>query len=108
MRNELTEYFFDTKESAGLLVAEAPTGYGKTYETVQAISQYVRNGGKSQVLFVTNLRKNLPEKELRRAYEQDGREDYFEKEVLVLSSTAAVVEKAILEEEIPEAFQSDA
>lgn len=109
MRNELIAFFSDRKESTGLLVAEAPTGYGKTYETVHAIYQYVRNGGKSQVLFMTNLRKNLPVEELCHAYEQDGRKDCFEKEVLVLSSAASTVEQAILaKEEVPAIFQSEA
>lgn len=108
MLNELTAYFSDTHETTGLLVAEAPTGYGKTYETVHAIYQYIRNGGKSQVLFVTNLLKNLPEDELRRAYRQDGRESEFEKEVLKLSSNESVVEDVILQVEVPQEFQTDA
>lgn len=108
MRNELMEYFSNTHETVGLLVAEAPTGYGKTYETVQAIYQYVRNGGRSQILFVTNLLKNLPDIELKHAYEKDGRAADFEREVLVLPSTASAVEAAVLEEEIPAEFQTDA
>lgn len=39
MRRELTQYFSNPHESNGLLLAQAPTGYGKTYETVQAIFQ---------------------------------------------------------------------
>lgn len=107
MRSELAAYFSDKTRPTGLLVAEAPTGYGKTYETVQAIYQYVQSGGESQVLFVTNLLKNLPTNELRRAYEENGNGERFEKEVLVLSSTAASVEKAILSEQIPAEFQTD-
>ena len=57
MRSELVKYFSDKQNTAGLLVAEAPTGYGKTYEAVQAIYRYVRNGGDSQILFVTNFLK---------------------------------------------------
>lgn len=46
--------------------------------------------------------------ELRHAYEEDGNGERFEKEVLVLSSTATVVEKVILSEQIPSEFQTDA
>lgn len=108
MRNELEKYFSNPHESSGLLIAEAPTGYGKTYETAQAIYQYVQNGGKSQVLFITNLLKNLPAEELRHIYEKNGMGARFEKEVLVLSSTASVVEETILAEHIPAEFQTDA
>ena len=108
MRYELEKYFSDPCESSGLLIAEAPTGYGKTYETIQAIYQYIAKGGSAQILFVTNLLKNLPVDELRNLYEKNGRAPLFEKEVLVLSSAASSVEKAILTEKIPSEFQTDA
>lgn len=108
MRKELEKYFSDPHESTGLLIAQAPTGYGKTYETVHAIYQYVQSSGKSQVLFITNLLKNLPEDDLRRLYEKNGIGSRFDKEVLVLSSTVATVEAAILKESIPAEFQTAA
>lgn len=108
MRYELEKFFSNPFESSGLLIAEAPTGYGKTYETIQAIYRYIEKGGKSQILFITNLLKNLPEDELRNIYEQNGRGALFKKEVLVLSSVASNVEKVILTEKIPPEFQTDA
>lgn len=108
MRKELLNHFMNSHESTGLLIAEAPTGYGKTYEAVQAIYQYVRDGGSSQILFVTNLLKNLPVDELRQAYERDGKGNLFEKEVLVLNSVSTTVEDAILAQDIPTEFQTDA
>ena len=54
MRYELEKFFSNPCESSGLLIAEAPTGYGKTYETIQAIYRYIEKGGKSQILFITN------------------------------------------------------
>lgn len=107
MRRELIQYFSNPHESNGLLLAQAPTGYGKTYETVQAIFQYVQSGGQSQVLFVTNLLKNLPAEDLRQIYESNGIGDRFDKEVLVLASTASTVEQAIICESIPAEFQTD-
>ena len=108
MRRELTQYFSNPHESNGLLLAQAPTGYGKTYETVQAIFQYVQSGGPSQVLFITNLLKNLPAEDLRKIYEKNGIGDRFDKEVLVLASTASAVEQAIVSENIPAEFQTSA
>ena len=108
MRYELEKYFSNPCEPSGLLIAEAPTGYGKTYETIQAIYRYIAKGGSSQILFITNLLKNLPIDELRNLYVENGRASLFEKEVFVLSSTASSVEKAILTEKIPSEFQTDA
>ena len=108
MRYELEKYFSNPYESSGLLIAEAPTGYGKTYETLQAMYRYIAKGGSSQILFVTNLLKNLPVDDLRNIYEENGRGALFEKEVLVLASAASSVEQVILTEEIPSEFQTDA
>ena len=47
MRYELEKFFSNPCEASGLLIAEAPTGYGKTYETIQAIYRYIEKGGKS-------------------------------------------------------------
>lgn len=110
MRHELSTYFEDTGTPAGLLIAEAPTGYGKTFEAVQAMFRYVRGGGRSQILFATNLLKNLPAEELRRAYREAGLEDLFAREVLTLSSTADAVEEALLARDtvVPPDFQTEA
>lgn len=108
MRNELLDFFSGAPDFSGLLVAEAPTGYGKTYETVQAMYQYARNGGKSQILFVTNLLKNLPYEELYAAYCRDGKKELFVKEVIRLQGAADTVEDVILSEKIPLEFKTDA
>lgn len=108
MQRELIEYFRNEQTGPGLLLAEAPTGYGKTYQTVQAIYTYLKEGGSRRVLFVTTLLKNLPADDLRRAYERDGRGDQFAREVLVLRSAVDTVLDAVGRYEVPAAFQSDA
>ena len=50
MRYELETFFSNPCESSGLLIAEAPTGYGKTYETIQAM----RTPGQNDTLTVGN------------------------------------------------------
>lgn len=57
MQSELLNYFRNDHAGPGLLLAEAPTGYGKTYQTVQAIYAYLKEGGTRRVLFVTTLLK---------------------------------------------------
>ena len=108
MQQELTKYFYDSSIESGLLLAEAPTGYGKTYQTVQAIYAYLKHGGERRILFATSLLKNLPVEDLRRAYEQDGRGDAFEREVLVLRSATETVIDALGVQEVPAKFQTDA
>ena len=106
MQSELLDYFQNDHVGPGLLLAEAPTGYGKTYQTVQAIYAYLKEGGTRRVLFVTTLLKNLPTEDLRQAYERDGRGDQFAKEVLALRSPVDTVLDAIGQYEVPAAFQS--
>lgn len=106
MQQELIQYFQDRNAGPGLLLAEAPTGYGKTYQAIQAIYTYVKQGGKCRVLFVTELMKNLPTDELQRAYDRDGRSGQFQKDVLVLRSAADTVMEAIGKQNVPEEFQT--
>ena len=79
----------------------------KTYQTVQAIYDYLKQGGNSRVLFVTTLLKNLPEKELRQAYEADGRGAEFDREVLVLRSVVDTVMNGLDTQRVPEEFQTE-
>lgn len=106
MQDEIYRYFNEGRP--GLLIAEAPTGYGKTYETVQAMYRYVRSGGSRQILFATELIKNLPVQDLRQAYEADGKAELYDNEVLVLASPVDTVGKSIFDIEIPEEFQTPA
>lgn len=107
MQQELAEYFRNPLIEPGLLLAEAPTGYGKTYQAVQAIYSYLKQGGGQRILFATTLLKNLPVDDLRRAYEQDGRGDVFAREVLVLRSATDTVLDALERQEVPQEFRTD-
>ena len=104
MQHELIQFFENEREETGLLIAEAPTGYGKTYQTVQAMYRYLKEHKDGGFLFVTNLLKNLPERELRRIYEEDGRADAFEKEVLVLASPVDTIGGVIDQVRVPDQF----
>lgn len=109
MKEYLQQYFEDPKQEAGLLVVQAPTGYGKTYQTVRAIYDYVHSDAYERpVIFTTNLIKNLPEEDFRNLYAEHGNEAAFEKEVLVLRSNFDSVDRAIRTTAVPKEFQSDA
>ena len=69
---------------------DLPTGFGKTHDVIQYIFDAVcdeKNKDK-KFFFVTNLKKNLPEKKLRKLFEDNGRKDEFEQKFLYLNSNA--------------------
>lgn len=65
MKNEILKIM---NEGNGLNLLEIPTGVGKTYNSVQAMVDYVLHDGKKSIVFVTTLNKNLPVEELRQAF----------------------------------------
>lgn len=78
-------YFKENSE--GLVLAPLPTAIGKTYSACQAIAELVKDGytaGK-KILFVTPLKKNLPERDMRIAFSSCGL-DYDDEVVKVLSN----------------------
>lgn len=108
MKDFLQHYMQDTSIQNGLLLAQAPTGYGKSYQTICAIYDYVHSSAyQGQVLFVTPLIKNLPIEDLRRQYEQHGDLAAFSQDVLVLPSNLDSVSDAMDKVTVPEAFQTD-
>lgn len=69
-----------------------PTGARKTSSVVNYIAKYIKNGGESNILFVTTLKKNLPvseiseEDKLRRSFEENGIGSMYDDKVLVVDS----------------------
>ena len=73
-------------EKRGLVEVPLPTGFGKTYAVMQAISMMTGADNCSypdvkRIIFTTTLKKNLPIEKLRKCYKGD-----FDKEVLLLKS----------------------
>lgn len=69
---------------------DLPTGFGKTHNVIQYIfeaSLKPENKDK-KYFFITNLKKNLPEKELRDLFEKKGMGKEFEEKFLYLNSNA--------------------
>ena len=53
----------------GLFLCELPTGYGKTYTITNCMREYAANPNNTRkIIYLTTLNKNLPEEDLKRAY----------------------------------------
>ncbi len=76
---ELIEKFCgDVKLDNGLLLIDMPTGMGKTYSVTKYIAEnYEKIKGK--IFFITQLKKNLPEDDLRKQFKEIGKLEEFEK-----------------------------
>lgn len=66
------------RQDNGLLLIDMPTGMGKTYAVTKYIAEnYEKIEGK--IFFITQLKKNLPEDDLRKRFEEIGKSDAFDK-----------------------------
>lgn len=87
---ETIKKFCENDLTNGLFLMDLPTGFGKTHNVIQYIFDAVcdeKNKDK-KFFFVTNLKKNLPEKQLRDLFERNGRKEEFEQKFLFLNSNA--------------------
>lgn len=73
MRKVLEKFCNNKEKSNGLLLIDMPTGTGKTYKVAEYIANnYEKIEGK--IFFVTQLKKNLPEDDLRKCFKELGKE----------------------------------
>ncbi len=67
-------------EQNGLMLLDSPTGFGKTYNVLQVIKNYL-HGDLAQnidrIFFITNLKTNLPINDLEAILSKDEREKCF-------------------------------
>ena len=102
MKDYLLSVMADAKH--GLYVCELPTGYGKTYSSVQAIAEYVKDHCPDRkVFFLTTLKKNLPEEELKAAIQDDA---LFGRDVLRIRSNLEEVCDKLPDMNVPELFRT--
>ena len=88
----------------GLFLCELPTGYGKTYTITNCMREYAANPNNTRkIIYLTTLNKNLPEEDLKRAYND---EKLYNKEVLRIRSNFDEVVDKIPVLDIPEEFIS--
>lgn len=78
MQKLIGKFCFDNKLDNGLLLIDMPTGMGKTYAVTKFIAEnYHKIKGK--IFFITQLKKNLPEDDLRQRFKELGKEEDFER-----------------------------
>lgn len=75
---KLIKRFCENNRDNGLLLIDMPTGMGKTYAVTKYIAEnYDKVQGK--IFFITHLKKNLPEDDLRKRFEEIGKSDEFDR-----------------------------
>ena len=71
----------------GLMILDMPTGSGKTYSVIKYIFDAVQNSSVNRkFFFITTLKKNLPEEDLRAHFEQAGQLTLFQEKYLRVDS----------------------
>lgn len=97
MKQILGQYCLDDNAN-GLLLLSMPTGFGKTYDVLSFIYEnYQRFADQNRkIIFVTNLKKNLPYNELRERFKADNKEDAYDKHVLFIDSNSKTLIKNLL------------
>lgn len=107
MLENILEFINSKSRQNGLLLVDPCTGSGKTFYSCQAIYDYVHSANcTKKVYFTTTLLKNLPEEELKDAYEK-RKNPNFEKEVLVIRSNEDFIKHNLTKAKVPEKYQND-
>ena len=77
----------------GLFLLDMPTGFGKTYSVLDfMVDNYDAPEFKDKkIFFVTTLKKNLPDKELREHFAKRGKADDYDKYCLRIEANADMV-----------------
>lgn len=83
MQELLKSFCFSSNN--GLLLVDMPTGTGKTYNAVKFIYENYKNV-KNKIIYITNLKKNLPYRDLKKFFVENGEESEFNKYVLFLDN----------------------
>jgi len=82
---ELLKSFCFSEDKNGILLVDMPTGTGKSYNVIKFIYDNYKKV-KNKVIFITNLKKNLPKEQLEEFFKKDNRLDDFEKDFLFLDN----------------------
>ncbi len=85
---QLIKSFSENSSDHGLLLIDMPTGSGKTYQASKYIyDACMKPENKDRkFIYVTTQKKNLPDKELQKLFEQSGHAQLFHDKVLFLDS----------------------
>ncbi|WP_375511000.1 DEAD/DEAH box helicase family protein [uncultured Nostoc sp.] len=99
------------QDNPGLLLLSMPTGSGKTYNLLKFIHSNYKEFVKQErkILFITNLKKNLPMDELKKLFIDNGNEQDFQKYVLFIDYNVDPIIKNLLniDHQIPDKFKTE-
>ena len=84
---------FCKSTDTGLFLLDMPTGFGKTYSVLDFMVDYYDSPEfkDKKIFFVTTLKKNLPDKELREHFARRGKADDYDKYCLRIEANADMV-----------------
>ncbi|MFC5452180.1 hypothetical protein [Paenibacillus aestuarii] len=102
---ELIKNFCEEKDT-GIFLIDMPTGFGKTYNVLEFITNYYdRVEGK--ILFLTTLKKNLPFDELREHFVKKGIGDRFDELCIKIEANAngVILNLMYVYKDIPQRFK---
>lgn len=84
---DIIKRYCENEYTNGLMLLDMPTGSGKTYSVIKYIFDAVQNTcEKRKFFFITTLKKNLPEDDLRAHFEQAGQLTQFKEKYLRVES----------------------
>ncbi|MBF2058210.1 MAG: hypothetical protein IGQ45_13600 [Cyanobacterium sp. T60_A2020_053] len=86
LQSILAKYCLEIRK--GLLLLSMPTGFGKTYNVLEFIYQNYQQFKEDnrKIIFLTNLKKNLPHEDLKQRFVQDDQEKEYDNHVLFIDS----------------------
>ncbi len=80
--------YCESPEQNGLLLLDMPTGSGKTYSVMKYICDAINSGNEHRFFFITTLKKNLPQTELKTMFESLQSADLFEDKFIQVDSNS--------------------
>ena len=85
---DILNNFCNNDKPNGLLLINLGTGTGKTYNVLKFIHEesLKEENSNKKYIFVTNLKKNLPEDDLRKMFTDSGHKEEFDKKYLIASN----------------------
>lgn len=85
---EVIKGFCENDAKNGLFLVDMPTGYGKTYQVIKYIYEASLNpeNKNRRFIFVTTLRKNLPERDLEKWFNDNNQPNLFKQKYLRIDS----------------------
>jgi len=79
------------KNKVGFCPIQMPTGSGKTHSVLKFIYDYITSHDEGRIIFITSMKKNLPEYSLKKIFKDKGKAELFEKNFLFLDSKEQTV-----------------